>query len=223
MKKKSVSKSSQSKKKTLSQKVAKKTKTLKTGKARKKTSKSAPMKSPPSSASLKANKAPAPSKSKSPLRKPAVEVGSLVPDFKSLSSKGEPVHLSQFAGKKVVLYFYPKDDTPGCTIEGVDFNNLHAEFAAANTVVLGVSRDTVKSHCKFIDKFGFKFDLLSDENEDLCNLFDVIKEKNMYGKISMGIERSTFVIDEKQKLIGEFRKIKAVGHAQEILNFVKGL
>ena len=133
------------------------------------------------------------------------------------------MHLSQFAGKKVVLYFYPKDDTPGCTIEGVDFNNLHAEFAAANTVVLGVSRDTVKSHCKFIDKFGFKFDLLSDENEDLCNLFDVIKEKNMYGKISMGIERSTFVIDEKQKLIGEFRKIKAVGHAQEILNFVKGL
>lgn len=131
--------------------------------------------------------------------------------------------MSGLAGKKVILYFYPKDDTPGCTIEGNDFNRLLPEFAAVNTVVYGISRDSVASHCKFIDKFGFKFELLSDDEEVLCKLFDVIKEKNMYGKISMGIERSTFVIDENQKLIAEFRKVKADGHAQAMLDYIKSL
>ncbi len=131
--------------------------------------------------------------------------------------------MSDFAGKKIILYFYPKDDTPGCTIEGNDFNALKTEFDNLSTVVLGVSRDTVKSHCKFIDKYGFKFDLLSDESEALCKLFDVIKEKNMYGNISLGIERSTFVIDENGKLVAEFRKVKAQGHAQAMLEYVKSI
>lgn len=122
-----------------------------------------------------------------------------------------------------MLYFYPKDDTPGCTIEGNDFNNFLSEFASLNTVVYGVSRDTVASHCKFRDKYGFKFELLSDEHEVACKLFDVIKEKNMYGKTVMGIERSTFIIDENQKLIAEYRKVKADGHAAEVLSYIKSL
>lgn len=131
--------------------------------------------------------------------------------------------LSDLRGKKVILYFYPKDDTPGCTIEGIDFNRLLPQFKKLNTVVYGISRDSVASHCKFINKFGFGFELLSDDQEQLCGLFDVIKEKNMYGKKVMGIERSTFVIDENQKLIAEYRKIKADGHAQAMLDAIKGL
>ena len=152
-----------------------------------------------------------------------VAVGSLIPDFKVTSSSGSEFKFSDLKGQKVVLYFYPKDDTPGCTIEGVDFNRLLPHFKALNTAVYGVSRDTVASHCKFIGKFGFKFELLSDDQEIICRLFDVIKEKNMYGKKVMGIERSTFIIDENQKLISEHRKIKADGHAQQILDEVKGL
>lgn len=127
------------------------------------------------------------------------------------------------AGKKVILYFYPKDDTPGCTVEGNDFNQFLAEFTALDTLVYGISRDSVESHCKFINKFGFGFELLSDDQEIMCKLFDVIKEKNMYGHVKMGIERSTFVIDENQKLIAAFRKVKSEGHAESMLNFVKSL
>lgn len=152
-----------------------------------------------------------------------VLLGKKVPSFKILSSSGALFSLSDKKGSKIVLYFYPKDNTPGCTTEGVEFNSLLSQFKKYNTVVYGVSRDSLKSHEKFIDKFSFKFELLSDEEEELCKLFDVIKEKNMYGKKVLGIERSTFVIDENQKLVGEFRKIKAQGHAQEILDFVKGL
>lgn len=152
-----------------------------------------------------------------------VVVGSVVPDFKVKSSSNAEFQFSSLKGKKVVLYFYPKDDTPGCTLEGNDFSRLMSEFAALNTVVYGISRDTVASHCKFIDKYGFKIELLSDEQEEMCKLFDVIKEKNMYGKISMGIERSTFIIDESQKLAVEMRKIKADGHAEEVLNLVKSM
>ena len=152
-----------------------------------------------------------------------VEVGKLVPDFKVTSSNGSEFKFSSLVGKKVILYFYPKDDTPGCTIEGNDFNRLLGEFAALNTVVYGISRDTVESHCKFINKFGFKFELLSDKQEVMSKLFDVIREKNMYGKISIGIERSTFVIDENQMLIAEYRKVNANDHAEEILNFTKSL
>jgi thioredoxin-dependent peroxiredoxin len=153
----------------------------------------------------------------------AVEVGSAVPNFLAHSSSGADIKLSDLAGKKVVLYFYPKDDTPGCTLEGNDFNRLRDQFKAMNAVVFGVSRDSVNSHCKFISKYGFKFELLSDDQENLCRLFDVIKEKNMYGKKVMGIERSTFIIDENSKLIAEYRKVKADGHAQAVLEHLKSL
>ena len=131
--------------------------------------------------------------------------------------------MSALKNKKMILYFYPKDDTPGCTLEGQDFSRLLAEFKKNNVEVFGVSRDSVASHCKFRDKFGFRFELLSDADESLCRLFDVIKEKNMYGKKVMGIERSTFIIDENQKLVAEFRKVKADGHAEAMLDFVKAL
>ncbi len=150
-----------------------------------------------------------------------IEVGSVVPDFTAASSSGHDVKLSSLQGQKVILYFYPKDDTPGCTLEGQEFTKLHSQFTALNTVVFGVSRDSVASHCKFIDKYGYSFELLSDENENLCQIFDVIKEKNMYGKISMGIERSTFVINEQGKLLAEFRKVQAAGHAEMMLHFIK--
>lgn len=152
-----------------------------------------------------------------------VAVGSTIPNFKVKTSANSEFQFSSLAGKKVVLYFYPKDDTPGCTLEGNDFNRLLPEFTALNTVVYGVSRDTVDSHCKFIDKYGFKFELLSDDQEIMCKIFDVIKEKNMYGKMVMGIVRSTFIIDESQKLIAEYRGVKADGHAQEVLNYIKTL
>lgn len=146
-----------------------------------------------------------------------------VKDFTLPSSSGEDFKLSNYNGKKVVLYFYPKDSTPGCTVEGQEFNKLLTQFKKLNTEVFGVSRDSIKSHCNFIDKQGYKFELLSDADEKLCKQFDVIKEKNMYGKKVMGIERSTFIIDENQNLVGEFRKVKAEGHAKEILEYIKGL
>lgn len=152
-----------------------------------------------------------------------LEIGKKVPNFKVPSSKGEEFELSSLKGKKVVLYFYPKDNTPGCTLQSNEFNDLLPQFKKQNAVVLGVSRDSLKSHDKFIEKFAFKFDLLSDEEEKVCQIFDVIKEKNMYGKKVMGIERSAFVIDEDQKLRGEFRKVKAEGNAAEVLKFIKSL
>ena len=152
-----------------------------------------------------------------------VELNKKVPGFKIASSNGEVFSSAAMKGKKIVLYFYPKDSTPGCTTEGIEFNELLPQFKKNNAVVVGISRDSLKSHDKFICKYDFKFDLLSDEDEAVCRLFDVIKEKNMYGKKVMGIERSTFVIDEEQKLVGEFRKIKAQGHAAEMLKFVKSL
>lgn len=152
-----------------------------------------------------------------------ISVGKKVPDFKIPSSSGGDFKLSSRKGRRLVLYFYPKDSTPGCTTESIEFNELLAQFKKQNTEVVGVSRDSLKSHDKFICKYDFKFELLADENEELCQLFDVIKEKNMYGKKVLGIERSTFVIDEKQILVGEFRKVKAPGHAAEMLQFIKGL
>lgn len=152
-----------------------------------------------------------------------VSLGKKVPDFKIASSAGEEFRLSDKKGKKVVLYFYPKDSTPGCTTEGIEFNEMLAQFKKQNAEVYGISRDSLKSHDKFICKYDFKFPLLSDEDETVCKIFDVIKEKNMYGKKVMGIERSTFIIDEDQKLVGEFRKIKAEGHAAEMLKFLKTL
>lgn len=150
-----------------------------------------------------------------------MKIKDLVPDFKIPSTQGGDINLSDLRGRKVVLYFYPKDNTPGCTLEGQEFNQLHAAFKKANTEVFGISRDSLKSHEKFKKKFDFKFELLSDVEEKVCKIFDVIKEKNMYGRMVLGIERSTFVIDEEGRLLGEFRKIKAPGHAQQILDFVR--
>jgi peroxiredoxin Q/BCP len=150
-------------------------------------------------------------------------LGSALKDFKIASTQGLDLVLSSLQGKKVVLYFYPKDNTPGCTTESIEFNELLPEFKKANTEVYGISRDSIKSHDSFKNKFQFKFELLSDVDESVCKAFDVIKEKNMYGRQVMGIERSTFVIDENGKLVGEFRKVKAEGHARAILNFVKDL
>ena len=146
-----------------------------------------------------------------------------IKDLKLASTSGEDFNLKDFKGKKVVLYFYPKDSTPGCTVQGNEFSKLLPKFKALDTVVFGISRDTLKSHDKFKEKQGFKFDLLSDEDEKACQVFDVIKEKNMYGKKVMGIERSTFLFDEKGELVQEWRKVKAEGHAQLVLDAIKAL
>lgn len=131
--------------------------------------------------------------------------------------------LSHFHGKNVVLYFYPKDATPGCTIEGHDFSKLKAEFESSNTVVFGISRDSLQSHENFCSKEGYSIDLLSDEDEIACKLFGVIKEKNMYGKMVLGIERSTFVIDAEGMLSREWRGVKVDGHAAEVLAYIQGM
>lgn len=125
--------------------------------------------------------------------------------------------LADLVGKNVVLYFYPKDNTPGCTTEGQDFRDLYDQFQQANTVVFGVSRDSLKSHENFKTKQCFPFDLISDPDEALCKLFDVIKLKKLYGKEYMGIERSTFLLDKKSVLRHEWRQVKVAGHAQEVL------
>lgn len=145
----------------------------------------------------------------------------LCPSFALKNSENKEVTLESLKGKKVVLYFYPKDSTPGCTLEGQEFSRLHKDFQKENTVILGVSKDSVSSHEKFKCKYNFPFDLLADEDGKLCDAFDVIREKNMYGKKYMGIERSTFILDENQKIIGEFRKISLAGHAKFILDQIK--
>jgi peroxiredoxin Q/BCP len=150
-----------------------------------------------------------------------IQVGKKVPTFSIPSSSGEVFNLSENKGKKMILFFYPKDNTPGCTTESIEFNELLPKFKKMNAEVYGISRDSLKSHDKFICKYEFKFELLSDEDQALCNLFQVIKEKNMYGKKVMGIERSTFIIDEAGVLVEEFRKVKAEGHAAFILEFLK--
>lgn len=146
-----------------------------------------------------------------------------VPDFELPATGDKAIRLSGLKGKNVVLYFYPKDNTPGCTLEGQDFRDNHARFKRANTVILGVSRDSIKSHESFCEQQGFPFDLLSDADEALCKLFDVIKMKNMYGKQVRGIERSTFLIDAGGVLRREWRKVKVEGHAEEVLEAVKAL
>ncbi|MEC9282815.1 MAG: peroxiredoxin [Bdellovibrionota bacterium] len=150
-------------------------------------------------------------------------LGKKVPAFKLESSNGENRKLSDFKGKNVVIYFYPKDSTPGCTTEGLDFNAALAKFKRQETVILGVSRDSIESHLKFIDKQGFKFELLSDPDEILCEMFDVMKMKNLYGRKFRGIERSTFLIDKNGKLVKEWRKVKVKEHVNEVLEAVKSL
>jgi peroxiredoxin Q/BCP len=146
-----------------------------------------------------------------------------VPDFLAPATGGTTFKLSDHKGHPVVLYFYPKDNTPGCTTEGADFRDLHKQFVKVGAVVAGVSRDSLKSHENFAAKMGFPFPLLSDADEKLCAQFGVIKMKNMYGKQVRGIERSTFVIDAKGNLAREWRGVKVAGHAAEVLAFVQSL
>ncbi len=151
----------------------------------------------------------------------APSVNRVVPDFKCPATGEQTIHLKSLRGNKVVIYFYPKDSTPGCTTEGQDFRNLHAKFKRQNAVILGASRDSLASHEKFKAKQKFPFELLSDPDEVLCRTFDVIQEKTLYGRKFMGVERSTFLIDEKGKLRQEWRKVKVKGHAAEVLEAVK--
>jgi thioredoxin-dependent peroxiredoxin len=146
-----------------------------------------------------------------------------VPDFTLPATSGLSFNLSAQAGKIVVIYFYPKDSTPGCTTEGQNFRDLHDEFSAVDAVILGISRDSLKSHENFKAKQAFPFELGSDADEAVCNLFGVIKQKMMYGKQCRGIERSTFVIDRTGTLRREWRGLKVPGHVQEVLDFVKSL
>ncbi|MEW6646598.1 MAG: peroxiredoxin [Pseudomonadota bacterium] len=150
-------------------------------------------------------------------------LGKKVPAFALPATGGRTLGLKDFTGRNLVIYFYPKDSTPGCTTEGQEFRDLHAEFERLDTAILGVSRDSLKSHENFKAKQGFPFELLSDSEETLCRLFDVIREKNMYGKKVLGIERSTFLIDARGVLRAEWRKVKAAGHAAEVLAAVKAL
>ncbi|MCC5868639.1 MAG: peroxiredoxin [Gammaproteobacteria bacterium] len=150
-------------------------------------------------------------------------IGKKVPQFSAAATGDQTISLAGLKGKKVVLYFYPKDNTPGCTTEGQDFAASHAKFKRAGAVVFGVSRDSLKSHENFRAKFDFPFDLISDADESLCQLFGVIKEKNMYGRKVMGVERSTFLIDGDGKLAQEWRGVKVKGHVEEVLAAVKGL
>jgi peroxiredoxin Q/BCP len=149
-------------------------------------------------------------------------LGKRVPDFSLAATGGTQFTLSAQRGSKLVLYFYPKDDTPGCTAEGADFRDLHGEFRQAGARVFGISRDPLSSHERFKQKMRFPFELLSDPDEAVCKQFAVMKLKNLYGKKVRGIERSTFVIADGV-LAREWRGVKVPGHAQEVLNFVKAL
>lgn len=140
-----------------------------------------------------------------------------IPDFEANATVDKTIKLSDYRGKFVVLYFYPKDSTPGCTLEGQAFRDNIEQFNALNAVILGVSRDSLKSHENFKCKQEFPFDLLSDTDESLCQLFDVIKMKNMYGKQVRGIERSTFLIDPNGVLVREWRKVSVKGHCEQVL------
>jgi peroxiredoxin Q/BCP len=150
-------------------------------------------------------------------------LGKPVPDFSLAATGATTFRLSADRGTKLVLYFYPKDDTPGCSAEGADFRDLHGEFQRAGAKVYGISRDSMASHERFKEKMRFPFELLSDPSEAVCKQFAVMKLKNMYGKKVRGIERSTFVIAADGVLAREWRGVKVPGHAQEVLNFVKAL
>lgn len=152
-----------------------------------------------------------------------VKVGKKVTNFSAPATGGRSFKLKDFSGKIIVLYFYPKDSTPGCTIEGKDFSCLLEDFEKSGATVFGISRDSMKSHERFKEQQQYSVDLISDEDEAICKLFDVIKMKNMYGKKVRGIERSTFVIDDEGKLLKEWRGVKVAGHAEEVLEYVKSL
>lgn len=152
-----------------------------------------------------------------------LEEGAIAPQFDLPADNGKNISLSSLKGKNVVFYFYPKDDTPGCTLEGKDFSSLIQDFDKANTVVIGTSKDSVESHCKFRDKYGYSILLASDESGEVCEAYGVWVEKNMYGKKYMGIERATFLIDKTGKIAKIWRKVKVDGHAKEVLAEAKKL
>lgn len=149
------------------------------------------------------------------------KIGEQVSDFTIAATGDKTISLADLKGKNVIIYFYPKDSTPGCTTEGQNFRDTFEQFTELNTLIFGVSRDSIKSHENFKKKQEFPFDLLSDTDEVLCTLFDVIKLKKLYGREYMGIERSTFLLDTKGKLINEWRKIKLKGHVDDVLETVK--
>ncbi|MGA7965770.1 MAG: peroxiredoxin [Gammaproteobacteria bacterium] len=151
-----------------------------------------------------------------------ISIDNKVPHF-SVETTAGTLSDGDLAGHTTVLYFYPKDNTPGCTLEGQEFRDLHGKFQRANTRIYGVSRDSLRSHESFCEKQGFPFALISDPDETLCNLFDVIRDKNMYGKKVRGIERSTFLIDNQGVVRQEWRKVKPQGHAAEVLEAAKNL
>lgn len=146
-----------------------------------------------------------------------IEINCAVPDFTLMGSDNQEHKLSQYRGKKVILYFYPRDNTPGCSTEACNFRDSNNVFINKNAIIIGISRDSLKSHTKFIEKFNLPFILLSDEKEEVCNLFNVIKEKNMYGRKVFGIERSTFIINEEGILVKEYRKVKVKDHVSTVL------
>ena len=152
-----------------------------------------------------------------------VSIGKRVANFTLPATGDKNLSLDDFRGKHLVLYFYPKDNTPGCTLEGQDFRDAYAKFQADGADILGVSKDSVKTHENFCAKQSFPFDLLSDADEELCRQFDVIKEKNMYGRKYLGIERSTFLIDAKGVLCKEWRKVRVKGHVADVLDAVQAL
>ena len=150
-----------------------------------------------------------------------LDTGDKLPDLPLHLSSGTDTNLSDYSGRWLVLYFYPKDSTPGCTTEGIDFNALLPKFKKLGATVLGVSRDSIKSHQNFCAKQGFKFDLVSDGEEALCNAFGVIKPKKLYGRDYIGVERSTFLIDPKGVIVQSWRPVKVAGHAQAVLDSLK--
>ncbi|HLR35620.1 MAG TPA: thioredoxin-dependent thiol peroxidase [Tissierellales bacterium] len=143
------------------------------------------------------------------------------PEFTLKETDGKNISLKDFRGKNVVLYFYPRDNTSGCTTEAIEFRDLYEEFKKLDIVILGISRDKLKSHAKFRDKLELPFLLLSDEDEKVHNLYDVMKLKKMYGREYIGVERSTFIIDKEGNIVKEFRNIRATGHPKKVLDFIK--
>jgi peroxiredoxin Q/BCP len=150
-----------------------------------------------------------------------IAVNDIVPDFSAPMTSGKTFTLSDLRGQNVVLYFYPKDNTPGCTTEGIRFRELYPEFRAANAQIFGISRDSLRSHEGFRQKLEMPFELISDPEEIVCNLFDVMKIKNMYGKQVRGVDRCTFIIDGTGKLVKEWRGVKVPGHVDDVLEYVK--
>ncbi len=146
-----------------------------------------------------------------------------VPDFSAVMTGGQPFRLSEHRGKKLVIYFYPKDNTPGCTAESLQFRDLHERFRRAGAAIFGISRDSLRSHDSFKAKLGLPFELISDADETVCTMFDVIVMKSMYGKKVRGIERSTFVIDAEGKIVKEWRGVKVPGHVDEVIEFIESL